>query len=114
MSTEPMECEIEAETVSISPELPTQSVVELDLPYRISVEHCYSRLIPFRSSPVPGSTDQAASFQTCVLFENCVRDKSKLKCLNRKQCGYKEEEEVTCNGFVDNERYVVYNFKYIT
>jgi len=106
MSTEPMECEVGPETAAPDPQLPTlSSAKEFDLPYQISVEHCYSRLVPFRSSPAPGSTDQSASFHTTVLFENCVRDKTRLKELNRKHCGYEEVPVPPCNGLPEENRW---------
>ena len=114
MSTEPLECASEAGTSSVEP--PTQnegpvSSEDVDLPYRISVEHCYSRLVPFRSSPPPGSLSQSASFPTCVLFENCIKDKSKLRALNRKWSERILERKASApamspvaNGYLDSSR----------
>ena len=79
MSTEPLECAREATTGSEEPATPdNQTEAKVDLPYRISVEHCYSRLVPLRSSPPPCSTSQTASFPTSVLFADRISDKSRL------------------------------------
>ena len=120
MSTEPLECASEVGTSSAEPHAQSHGPIngeDVDLPYRISVEHCYSRLVPFRSSPPPGSLSQSASFPTCVLFEGCIKDKSKLRALNRKWSWSEQEtvakklktsvhtgSPVTVNGFQDSSR----------
>ena len=113
-----MECADEAGTSSTEP---TDTVPDhplngdsVDLPYRVSIEHCYSRLVPFRSSPPPCSLSLNASFPTTVLFENCITDKSKLEAINRKWGGRfrKDGKRSGCtmststNGISENVRYV--------
>lgn len=79
MSTEPLECAREAATGSEEPATPdNQTEAKVNLPYRISVEHSYSRLVPIRSFPPPCSNSQTASFPTAVLFADRVSDKNQL------------------------------------
>lgn len=117
MSTGPLECATEACMSTTEPPVPNHEPVNeenVDLPYRISIEHCYSRLVPFRSSPPPCSTGQSASYPTIVLFENCVSNKRKLEGLNRKWGGQPREVEIrkkdvldmpACNGVEENARW---------
>ncbi len=119
MSTEPIECADEAGTSSAEPTTPNDVICPLtgpeeesvDLPYRISIEHCYSRLVPFRCSPPPCTLMANASFPTTVLFENCIRDKTQLQDLNQKWVGQNRKEinpttSAVSNGITEIDRCV--------
>ncbi len=112
MSTEPVECADEAGTSSAEP-IPNDVIEEecVDLPYRISIEHCYSRLVPFRRSPPPYTLTADASFPTTVLFENCITDKTQLLGLNRKWAEQTPKKSIrtpsaVSNGFPETNRCV--------
>lgn len=88
MSTEPLECAREGDTGSEGPPaVPNfKGHAKVDLPYRISVEHCYSRLVPLRSSPPPCSVSQAASFPTSVLFPDRISNKRRNRWSEKGYC----------------------------